>query len=177
MIKICNMLFEFHNAWGNVQDLYILRLIYVPITTAFVFLFSERALLLMSLWYLRRPPDLTRAPSSSSCWPCSVSVWGDTGRGQAQSRGEYLCSVGGDTGRGLAQSTGEYLCSIVVGAKENTWQGQAQPRGEILCSVGGGWVWRDRIIQPRGQYLLGVGAKENTGYWAGTSTATGWVAV
>lgn len=98
-------------------------------------------------------------------------MWGDTGRGQAQSRGEYLCSVGGDTGRGLAQSTGEYLCSIVVGAKENTWQGQAQPRGEILCSVGGGWVWRDRIIQPRGQYLLG--AKENSRYWAGTSTATG----
>lgn len=101
-------------------------------------------------------------------------MWGDTGRGQAQSRGEYLYSVwGGDTGRGLAQSTGEYLCSIVVGAKENTWQGTAQPRGEYLCSVGGGWVWGDRIIQPRGQYLFGVGANENSRYWAGTSTVYG----
>lgn len=78
-------------------------------------------------------------------------MWGDIGRGQAQSRGEYLYSVwGGDTGRGLAQSTGEYL-----------------------CSVGGGWVWGDRIIQPRGQYLFGVGANENSRYWAGTSTVYG----
>lgn len=62
---------------------------------------------------------------------------------------------GGDTGRGLAQFTGEYLCSIVVGAKENTWQGTAQPRDENMCSVGGGWVWRDRIIQPRGSICWG----------------------
>lgn len=61
----------------------------------------------------------------------------------------------------------------MVGAKENTSRGAAQPRDENMCSVGGGWVWGDRIIQPRGEYLLGVGAKENSGYWAGTSTAKG----
>lgn len=88
-------------------------------------------------------------------------MWGDTGRGQAQSRGKYLLSVGGgDTGRGLAQFTGEYLCSIVLGAKENTWQGQAQPRDENMCSVGGGWVWGDRIIQPRVSICWGGGQGE-----------------
>lgn len=84
-------------------------------------------------------------PAGHVLYQCGGILGGDK-----LSPGVSICIVfrGGDTGRGLAQSTGEYL-----------------------CSVGGGWVWGDRIIQPRGQYLLG--AKENSGYWAGTSTATG----
>lgn len=175
MIKICNMLFEFHNAWGNVQDLYILRLIYVPITTAFVFLFSERALLLRSLWYHQRSPDLTRAPSSSSCWPCSVSVWGDIGRGQAQSRGEYLYSVWGGILGGDKHSLRVSICAVLWwGPRRILGRDQHSPGMRICVVLGVGgfggielysqgvsicWGWGPRRIlgtgrgpvQPRGE--------------------------
>lgn len=74
-------------------------------------------------------------PAGHVLYQCGGILGGDK-----LSPGVSICIVfgGGDTGRGLAQSTGEYLCSIVVGAKENTWQGTAQPRGEYLCSVGCG---------------------------------------